>query len=430
MPLEAATRGDLAAKNGSVRSHRFAGANTALPTIRGAKEQLAAVETNLKTACRVDVFALTSKGETIAPLDTARLAAGDYELHVVVRNRGVGHNFPGGTVDSNEVWLEVEARDEAGHVLLSTNDPVYRTLFLDPKGHPIDKRNPQDIRATVFGRSIGPGKSDLARYRLSIPEGAQAVTVTARLNYRKFDPAYTRFALPEKTPELPVIRMAEDTVTLATGSREEATKAPLPWERWNDYGAALLEQGDTRAAARAFEQVSLLAPGRADGPRNQARVALLDGRIEDALARLQAAERVAPGDAQNAFFFGEALVRAGRLGDAASAYEKTLERFPLDRDALRGLAEVRLKEAAPGDAKALLAAREAYLAILAIDPEDRGAHYGRLRTYEGEGDTARAAQARAAFERFRLDEEMKARVTEYLNAHAEANREAQPVHVH
>jgi tetratricopeptide (TPR) repeat protein len=439
MPLEAATRGDLAAKNGSVRSHRFAGANTALPTLRGAKEQLAAVASNLLTACRVDVFALTARGETIAPLDTAGLAAGDYELHVVVRNRGVGHGFPGGTADSNEVWLEVEAKDDAGHVLLAsgglakdgTLDPtahLYRTLFLDKNGHPIDKRNPQDIRATVFGRSIGPGKSDLARYRLSVPAGAQTVTVTARLKYRKFDPAYTRFALPEKTPELPVILMAEDAVTL--GAAPAKTKAPAPWERWNDYGAALLEQGDTRGAAHAFEQVSLLAPARADGPRNEARVALADGRVEDALAHLQAAERVAPNDGQSAFFFGEALVRAGRLPDAALAYERAIERFPLDRDALRGLAEVRLKQAAPGDAKALVLAREAYLAILAIDPEDRGAHYGRMRTYEAEGDTGRAAQARLAFERYRLDEEMKARVTDYLNAHPDANRETQPVHVH
>src|SRR5205823_444210 len=41
MPLEPARLGDAAAKNGLVRSHRFVGANTALPWLRGDAEALA-----------------------------------------------------------------------------------------------------------------------------------------------------------------------------------------------------------------------------------------------------------------------------------------------------------------------------------------------------------------------------------------------------
>src|SRR5207244_2491534 len=128
-----------------------------------------------------------------------------------------------------------------------------RGLLLDGKGGPIDKRNPQDIRATVFARTIGPGKSDVARYALEVKG---RVRVTARLRYRKFDPAYTRYAIPKDTPVLPSLVIAEDSLVIG-----ERPASPVPlWERWNDYGAALLDQNDTRGAAVAFENVALLAP--------------------------------------------------------------------------------------------------------------------------------------------------------------------------
>jgi tetratricopeptide (TPR) repeat protein len=415
MPLEVARKGDLAAKNGFVKSHRFAAANSGLPFVRKDAEQLKLVESFLKGACRLDVFALANGSDVIAPLDSAR-PAGDFELHVVVRNKGVGHAFPGGTVDSNEVWLQVTAEDESGKKVLDDAGHVYKALFLDEKGGTIDKRNPQDIRAKVFARTIGPSKSDMARYHLALTGKTK---VTARLFYRKFTKQYTDYA---GTPEVPPVLVAERSLTLG-----EDSKVDIPlWERWNDYGVALLDQNDTRAAARAFEEVSRLAPSRPDGPRNLARTALQDGRVEEALEHLADSEKRAPGDAQSAFFWGEALARTNRLEDAASAYTRALERFPLDREARRGLAEVRWKQV--DSPQSLLRARAAFLDVLAIDPEDRGAHYRRMLTYRD--DPQMEAEARKAYERYRDDEEMKARVTEYLVSHADANRELQPLHVH
>ncbi|HZV02059.1 MAG TPA: tetratricopeptide repeat protein [Planctomycetota bacterium] len=415
MPLEPATLGDLAAKDGFVKSHRFAAANYALPFIRKDEEQKKRVESFLQGACRVDIFALTTTDDVIAPLDTATTSAPS-EVHVVVRNKGVGHAFPGGTIDSNEVWLEVEVQDASGNKVYENKEHVYKALFLDPTGHVIDRRNPQDIRATVFARTIGPSKSDLARYRVTVPAGAK---ITARLRYRKFDQHYSTYS---GTEEIPALTIAQDSVTLGTARKPQA---PL-WERWNDYGVALLDQNDTRGAARAFSEVARLAPERADGPRNLARTALQDGRVEDALGFLAQAEKVAQGDAQSAFFWGEALLRNGRIDDAIAAYERVLARFPQDREARRGLAEARFKKAQTPEE--LAQARAAFLAVLEIDPEDRGAHYRRMLTYRGE--PALEAEAAKAYERYRVDEEMKARVTDYLHAHADANREAQPLHVH
>jgi len=36
---------------------------------------------------------------------------------VVVRTRKIGHFFPGGTVDSFDIWLDVQAKDATGKVV-------------------------------------------------------------------------------------------------------------------------------------------------------------------------------------------------------------------------------------------------------------------------------------------------------------------------
>ena len=104
MPYEAATRDEAAAKPGPdgvlrIRSHCFLGANTALPHLRGDDETEARTVAFLK-----DRVAMSLQ---LADPNT---------LDVVLRSRGVGHRFPGGTMDSNEVWLEVRALDRSGKV--------------------------------------------------------------------------------------------------------------------------------------------------------------------------------------------------------------------------------------------------------------------------------------------------------------------------
>ena len=94
MPLEPAVQGDAGAKNGMVRSHRFLGANTALPHLRGDAEQERRTLENLRGRASL-----------------ALLWSGPARVDALMRARGVGHRFPGGTMDSNEVWLEVTALD-------------------------------------------------------------------------------------------------------------------------------------------------------------------------------------------------------------------------------------------------------------------------------------------------------------------------------
>src|SRR5574341_1069494 len=205
-----------------------------------------------------------------APLNRAQPALRPGEsvrVDVVVRTRKVGHFFPGGTVDAFDLWLELQALDEQGKVLFWSGKveddgkgPVekgahfYRSLMVDARGNPINKRNAWATRSLVYVRLIPPGAADTVHYRLRVPENASGrVTLKARLHYRKFAWWNTHFAyagIPDPqqkdathtadyddrqfifagdtarvsgklkhVPELPVVTLAEDEVTLPVAAR-------------------------------------------------------------------------------------------------------------------------------------------------------------------------------------------------------------------
>ncbi len=149
---------------GKVHSHRFPGANTALPTVNEDAAQLKATEDFLASgALTVDIFALSPAS---APLKAASLKAGSVGEHelsttfavgeeaetkinpdaisnaeaapvtaplnrvqpavrrgdtvrvdVVVRTKRIGHFFPGGTVDAYDTWLELKGVDDKGQTI-------------------------------------------------------------------------------------------------------------------------------------------------------------------------------------------------------------------------------------------------------------------------------------------------------------------------
>ena len=107
MPLEPAPLGDVAAKDGKVRSHRFLAVNTALPFIRGDQKTIERIESFLQDEkLSVDIFALkTEQGRFMAvDKNTPTLPAGEkVTVDVVVRKIGAGTTFRGGTKDQKEV---------------------------------------------------------------------------------------------------------------------------------------------------------------------------------------------------------------------------------------------------------------------------------------------------------------------------------------
>jgi tetratricopeptide (TPR) repeat protein len=271
MPLVPSS--DPAAKNGKVKSHRFAAANTALPFVNGDAEQLKAVQDFLRDGqISIDIFGivrgeepasrpvasgsasepriastfavgeessgfgaqqnyLTAAAEVVAPLDkvnggqTVVKRGESVRVEVVVRTRKVGHFFPGGTVDAFDVWVELEATDDKGRTLLHSGSvanggkgPVepgahfYRSLLLDGHGNPINKRNAWAARSVAYVRLIPPGAADTVHYRLHIPEDAgDRVHLKAKVNYRKFAWWNTQWAFAGvRDPEHKAFSLAPD----------------------------------------------------------------------------------------------------------------------------------------------------------------------------------------------------------------------------
>ncbi|MHC4339453.1 MAG: tetratricopeptide repeat protein [Planctomycetota bacterium] len=448
MPLEPAPLGDVAAKNGQVRSHRFLAVNTALPHLRGDRETVGRIERFLRDGkLRVDLFAMAyADGKLVRALDRSRphLVPGEEVVfEVVVRNRGVGHTFPGGTTDSNEAWIDFRITGEDGGTIFRSGavdregrvDPrahFYRAVWVRHDGTVGNERDAWNFHAPAFSRVIGPGLADVARYAVRVPAGAagQRLRIEARLMWRKFNRDYSDFVgrrLGRTVPELPRTVVATDAVALDVRARRGGAPEPADpelWERYNDHGIASLLQGAFDVAEESWEAVRRLQPGRPDGPRNLARRWIASATPERAEPFLREMDEVAPLDPQRPWFWGRYYERIEEYEQAEAAYRHSLEVFPSDRGGWRRLGAVRFKLHRYEDSLA------AYLKALEIDPEDREAHKRRLDLYRLLGREEDAAEAQRAFQKYKLDDQAQEVVRGFLLRHPEINEEAQRRHLH
>ena len=428
-----------------VHDHLFPSANTGIPHLLDFPDWVIEAHREFNEGVvDVDIFGVKPGGTIedglIAPLrpEVPALEPGeDYLLEVVVRTLGLGHHLTQGTVDSNQLWLDVEVRDERGNLVGRSGglgegnrvDPwshFINVYMLDRDGARIDRRNAEDIFVPLYDHQIPPGAGDVVHFRLEVPRAGAAATLTveAALRYRKFDTTYLRHIYgPETANELPILDLARDSVTFQVGggSTVEAPAAavrepgkPL-WQRWNDYGIGLLRKGGTgrgelRQAIEAFTRVEEL--GRPDGPLNLARVYLAQGTVRDdaiaALERAAAFDPPAPSWSV-AWFSGLVNLQNGAVDEAISNFRSILEAdseemrrrgFDFSRDVRLhnelGLAlfERAKRERGPARAEAragrLHEARESFERALVIDPENVTAHYnlGLIHAQLGDPDSA------------------------------------------
>jgi tetratricopeptide (TPR) repeat protein len=503
--------------NGFVHSHRFPGANTAVPTANDDAAQLTLAENFLKDGqLTVDIFAVspaqaplktgvTTQSElsttfavgeeaeskinnessaeiapVTAPLNEVQppLRRGDtVRVDVVVRTKKVGHFFPGGTVDAYDTWLELKGTDDKGQTIFwsgmvedNGHGPVelgahfYRSLQIDAHGNPINKRNAWATRAVVYVRLIPPGAADTVHYRMRIPENVgNKITLHARLCYRKFawygtqeafagqpDPAKpnavtadyddrpTVFtaslagvsAKQEKIPDLPIVAVAENEVTLPVVAHSAPVAEPKTiarkdeWQRWNDYGIGLFLQGDLKGAAAAFQKVTEADPNNPDGWVNIGRCAVQEGDMARARTVLEKALSLNPNLARTNYFYARVLRADGNYEGAAERLHKVLAQFPRDRVALNDLGRILFLQRKYDDAVKILRS------VLAIDPEDLQAHYNLMLCYNGLGQEKLAKEHQARYLRFKADESSQAITGLYRQLHPEDNNERQSIHEH
>jgi len=455
MPLVDANRGDLAATDGKVRSHRFAAANTALPWLRGDTQMIAEIEKTLRDKIlRLFVGGVATGDGEIIPLTDGAVheldpAQDRLELHVVVRNLNVGHTFPGGTNDSNESWIEVTATgeertyaagmlDSDGHV--SANTRIYNAVMVDRHGNRIDKRNAQEIVATIYAAVIPPSASDLSRYAIplaALGDLSAGATVRVRLLWRKFNRPYTEFAWSTNragfakfaaVPDLPVTEIAATSVTLRREGERLLVQAQQPDSvesaaLMHDYAIGFLRQGDYRRAGQVIEQVLALAPDCVNCLRTQTRVQLQEGQFDAARRTLAEAEKLAPGDPQTAWLWARLLVQEGNYGAADSALDRVLAVFRGDRVALKLKARIAYLDGRFEDSL------DSVNKALTIDPEDVTAHYYAMLAHRALGNTAREQTAEAAYRYHKSDESAQQVTLTFRQAEDEANFASQRIKV-
>jgi tetratricopeptide (TPR) repeat protein len=414
-----------------------------------------------------------------APLNRVQppLRRGDtVRVDVVVRTKKIGHFFPGGTVDAYDTWLELKGTDDKGQTIFWSgmveddgHGPVekgahfYRSLQIDEHGNAINKRNAWATRAVVYVRLIPPGAADTVHYRMFVPENAgNKITLHARLCYRKFAWWNTQFAFAgepelkagqvtpdyddrpfvftaslkgvsakeEKIPDLPVVALAEDEVTLPVV--EHGTPVPAPktvavkqeWQRWNDYGIGLFLQGDLKDAAAAFQKVTEADPNNPDGWVNLGRCAVQEGDMQRARVVLDKALALSPNLARANFLYSTVLRADGDYAGADARLRIVLAQYSRDRVVLNGLGRILFLERKYDEAVKILQQ------VLAIDPEDLEAHYNLMLCYNGLGQEKLAKQHEARYLRFKADESSQAITGPYRQLHPEDNNERQAVHEH
>lgn len=382
MPRVRAVRQDAAKKGGLIRSHRFAGGNTALAAFRGDAAQLEATRAMLRRAARLTVSAVRNGDERVlvssaahdAPRPSSiRVRANDELLvDITIQNVGAGHRFPGGVADLQDTWIALEVVDlSTGQVIAEAGEPTGPS---DATTHvlsaaPIDEHGRRDwlhrterFRAIAFDSTVPPRASRVVRYAIPIGRGAErgpseasiALGVRARLLHRARNSKLAQGACTAQRtargeqarlaafvvhgvhvdacrPQ-PVTEVAAASANMKTGAW---TGAADPLRALVAYGRGLL--GHTSEYAHEARAPLMLAldrartpDERADAMQSLAKLAAIEGRIESterwvALARREVGEHPALSAT-----LGHAYASRWQNDRGARELAMALERTPLD----------------------------------------------------------------------------------------------------
>ncbi|MEM1145395.1 MAG: multiheme c-type cytochrome, partial [Pseudomonadota bacterium] len=228
-------------RDGSISAHYFTGANTMLAMHFGHEQHLRRTKEFLRAGQLTITIEPPHRRDAVQTLQSIResvratsetpayVLVGDrVDISVTLSNRGVGHDFPGGTIDINEAWIEFLVIDGGGKEVYSSgkiSGDDYSVLGVDPdaefyRSRPVDRTGSLVWKHDLFRRTgiaekrvIASGKSDLLRYEFAVPDWvAPPLTIVASLKYRKLNDRYARWALGDSYSDLPVVSLARDSI--------------------------------------------------------------------------------------------------------------------------------------------------------------------------------------------------------------------------
>jgi tetratricopeptide (TPR) repeat protein len=504
-----------AAPDGTVVSHRWLGANTAIPKYYGYQEQLKQVLGYLKDAkLKIDIFAI-EKGDTgegvgqtparaanvagsgsvgpvllparqisspsghqaastddpeprtsvpsrgprstepfldriVAPIDRSdfRIEPGQaITVAVVITNTGIGHSLVPEQRDFYQSWVEFTATDERGRTVF-TSGGIEPDGSVDPEAHTytnriisrqddfLDKHQVWSAIVRAYDNTILPGRSDLARYRFRVPPGSSELTVTARVQYRRFRREFSNWVFdePAGSPErYPTVTMAEQKLTLKVGRNTPANLvpagAPAPTAaatalRWNNYGIALADQQQLGYAAEVFDHEAELAPNQPDGLMNSGVAHYMEGDYARALQLLAAAERLDPGNPRIRWYRGLCYRWQFRFEQAIETLAPLTAAFPRFRQLHDELGYIYAKR------RDYESARREFETAQSIDPDDLIAHRWLATVYLKLGLKADADREAALTSVEKEDPVAGWEAQRYWQKHPEIAREIVPYHTH
>jgi len=453
------------AKDGKIFSHRFLGGNTATPFYYGFNDQVMKTADFLKNGTLgVDLFALRRSdapaNDLIAPLGGVSydVKPGEtLQAYVVIQNKGAAHSLIPEQRDFFEAWVEFTVKDAAGREIshsgflkadgtLDERAHSFTNRLVDKDGKYLADHEIWDRRAVAYDATIQHGRSTLVRYEFHIPEDAVGpLTMTARVNYRHFRQDYLDFVLGKGHPDYPVVDVASRTrvIQLGANAPDAAPKSgadgkpvagpdnPL-WMRWNNFGIALLDQQQYVDSVHAFEKVATLRPDYADAQIN---IGLADiawekyddarSALEKALALLQMkTPPLQPTLARAQYYMAIVDRNQGRLDAAVENLQKVVAAYPRSKDGHRELGFSYYQQHKYSEA------REQYVALQGIDPDDLAAHYNLALIYRRLGDKQKAEEQAAYFKDEKEDPLSVTAALEFLRKHPAVSNESVPFHVH
>jgi tetratricopeptide (TPR) repeat protein len=471
MPLTDAPRGDAAATEGKVASHRFLGAHTWLASMRGDLTQLGLAEAMLRGSVSIDIAkALLEDGSLALPAEGARVTPGErIVFDVVLRNVRVGHRFPGGVMDGQDAWVEFTVHDAGGALLAESGtqheqsgaDPSahrLRALVADDEGSPLLERQTHRFRAVVHNHTLGPREAAVVEYAFAVPAGiepdALPLRVRARLRHRSrnldiwraacesaksargraFRRVDARSDLDPCAPP-PIVDVAEAEAWIGAGweARQDSASARPVWRRLFEHGLGL--QNALQERLDEGRPSLLRALAEVDKPDREAdkamvmaalaEIAAREGRLDEALDWIRRAEPLAPGHPALGYLRGKANALVWRWPEAARSFGLAAEASPRDDSVWAALSIAR---GSAGDAAdALTSAQRG----LGLQPRDQDMLRVQALALDKLG--APAPQVAAAYEGYRavqiVDEipRVKARCSVKI---AGCAHERNPVHVH
>lgn len=463
MQLDEARDYDVSAHDGLLRSHGVRGGHTLLAAMRRDDDELERIAETMREAVRLDIpVARSEAGEPALPAERLTLEPGArVEVDVVVKNLGVGHRFPGGTIDLADTWIEVELVDALGEVLASSGarhassgrDPEAHRLharLVDDEGRPLETHEVEAFRASAYDHTVAPRDARVVRYAFTVPLDATSrgpLAVRAALRYRARTleastlacdehrsargQAFARHSGLDACVEPPIVELAQAEVRFDPVG--VVVVEPTLGDRLADHGQAMLHavQEELERARPSLEAALSIAEAEGDDLRAARALHLLGdlegrlGRVDDAMRTLDRAEALAPGHPAIGYARGRSLAQVWRFDRAVPYYETAALGAPKDELAWAALAIAR---SSAGDQRGALEAtmrgltlaprqpdllRVQALALRALDPGGLGTELAWLEQLAHR--TADAAPA------------LRRRCADRVQG---CDREREPVHVH